>query len=257
MSYCKQYNVELCATKTKLVMISPNHQPVQIPINPISIYGHEIAPSDQAEHVGVIRSEQGNLPHLLGRILNHKKAKFAILSSGLSRGHRGNPAAAVVLEKIYALPVLLSGVSSLYLTSCEMNMIDNIYKTTLCNLLKLYNGTPQAFVYFMAGSLPGRALIHQRQLSLFFMICNLRGDPLHRRARHALTSLLPKHKSWFNQIRDICLLYGLPHPLTLLSDLPHSRSCASHSFLTIGKQSFEQRFHPWAPWTTSNQNSTP
>ena len=46
MSYCKQYNVELCATKTKLVMISPNHQPVQIPINPISIYGHEIAPSD-------------------------------------------------------------------------------------------------------------------------------------------------------------------------------------------------------------------
>ena len=72
----------------------------------------------------------------------------------------------------------------------------------------------------MSGSLPGRALIHQRQLSLFSMICNLRNDPLHQRARHALTCLPPKHKSWFNQIRDICLLYGLPHPLTLLSEPP-------------------------------------
>ena len=68
MNYCKQYNVELCATKTKLVMISPTNQPVQIPISPISIYGQKIAPSHQAEHVGVIRSDQGNLPHLLGRI---------------------------------------------------------------------------------------------------------------------------------------------------------------------------------------------
>ena len=56
MNYCKQYNVELCAAKTKLVMISPTNQPVQIPINPISIYGQKIAPSHQAEHVGVIRS---------------------------------------------------------------------------------------------------------------------------------------------------------------------------------------------------------
>ena len=201
-------------------MISPTNQPIQIPINPISIYGQKIAPSHQAEHVGVVRSDEGNLPHLLGRILSHKKAKFAILSSGISRGHRGNPAAAIVLEKIYALPVLLSGVSSLYLTSWEVNTIDSCYKTTLSDLLKLYKGTPQAFVYFMSGSLPGRALIHQRQLSLFSMICNLRNDPLHQRARHALTCLPPKHKSWFNQIRDICLLYGLPHPLTLLSEPP-------------------------------------
>ena len=91
-------------------------QTVQIPINPISIYGKKIAPLHQAEHIGVIRSDQGNLPHLLGRILSHKKAKFAILSSGISRGHRGNPAAAIVLEDIYALPVLLSGDSSLYRT---------------------------------------------------------------------------------------------------------------------------------------------
>ena len=182
MNYCKQYNVELCATKTKLVMISPTNQPVQIPISPISIYGQKIAPSHQAEHVGVIRSDQSSSP--AWKNLSHKKAKFAILSSGISRGHRGNPAAAIVFEKIYALPVLLTGDSSLYRTGWEVYTIDSFYKTTLSDLLK---GTPQAFVYFMSGSLPGTALIHQRQLSQFGMICNLRNNSLHQRARHALS----------------------------------------------------------------------
>ena len=31
-------------------------------------------------------------------------------------------------------------------------------------------------------------------------------------------------KSWFVQVKDICLMYGLPHPLTLLSDPPSPNS---------------------------------
>ena len=241
-------------------MISPTDQPIQIPINPISIYGQKIAPSHQAEHVGVVRSDEGNLPHLLGRILSHKKAKFAILSSGISRGHRGNPAAAIVLEKIFALPVLLSGDSSLYLTSWEVNTIDCCYQTPLSDLLKLYKGTPQTFVYFMSGSLPGTALIHQRQLSQFSMICNLRNDPLHQRARHALTCLPPKHKSWFNQIRDICLLYGLPHPLTLLSEPPSpstfKKLCKS-LILDYWETKLRAEVSSFGSWSTLSLNSTP
>ena len=50
------------------------------------------------------------------------------------------------------------------------------------------------------------------------MITRLPNDPLNQRARQVLTSFSPASKSWFVQIRDICLLYGMPHPLTLLDN---------------------------------------
>jgi hypothetical protein len=45
---------------------------------------------------------------------------------------------------------------------------------------------------------------------------HLPDNSLHTRARHVLTCLPSSKKSWFSQVRDICLLYGLPHPLDLL-----------------------------------------
>ena len=74
---------------------------------------------------------------------------------------------------------------------------------------------------FLAGSLPGRALLHLRQLSLFCMITHLpKNNPLLLRAKHALLTGTKQCKSWFLIIRDICLLYSLPHPLTMLDNPP-------------------------------------
>ena len=142
----------------------------------------------------------------------------AVLSAGLARNHRGNPAASLKMEKLYGMPVLFSGTGSLVLNNAEINLVDQHYKQTLSNLLKLHPGSPNSFVYFMAGSLPGKAILHQRQLSLFSMICHLPDDPLNARARHVLTSGLPSAKSWFTHVRDLCLLYGFPHPLQLLQN---------------------------------------
>ena len=45
-------------------------------------------------------------------------------------------------------------------------------------------------------------------------------DPLNIHARYALTTAKTTSRSWFCQIRGICLLYSLPHPLSLLSFPP-------------------------------------
>ena len=89
---------------------------------------------------------------------------------------------------------------------------------TLRNLLKCHLSTPQPFVYFMAGSLPGKAILHLRNLSLFSMVTHLPGNSLYDRARHIFVTGSHSSKSWFANIRDICLLYDLPHPLTLLEN---------------------------------------
>ena len=52
------------------------------------------------------------------------------------------------------------------------------------------------------------------------MVCHLPHDPLNAHARHVLTSAKASANSWFQQIRSLCLLYELEHPLYLLESPP-------------------------------------
>ena len=116
VSYCKQYHVELVPEKTKLVAFCHNPKSTTMYIqklsNPISIEGHKVEFSSSAEHVGIIRSSEGNMPNILHRLSRHTKAIAAVLPAGLSRAHRGNPASSLRIESIYGCPVLLSGLPS-------------------------------------------------------------------------------------------------------------------------------------------------
>ena len=49
------------------------------------------------------------------------------------------------------------------------------------------------------------------------MICHLENDPLQHHAEHVLVRHGTSSKSWFIQIRQLCIQYGLPHPLQLLN----------------------------------------
>ena len=50
------------------------------------------------------------------------------------------------LEKIFALPVLLSGLGSLVLTKSQVDLIDQHYINTLKSLLKIYRDTPLKYL---------------------------------------------------------------------------------------------------------------
>ena len=165
--------------------------------------------------MGVVRSVVGNLPNILARLTAHKKAVAAVLYTGPARHHKGNPAAGLKLEKVYGLPVLLSGIGSLVLSKAEKQVLNNHHQKTLQQLLHLHPNTPRAVYHFLAGCLPCEALIHLHQLSLLAMIANLGGSALHVHASTVFAT--SSSNSWFHQVRDICLQYDLPHPLTLLS----------------------------------------
>ena len=144
LKYCEKYNVSLCSDKTKLLMFGSHQQKVINVYNPIKINGHQIEFSQSAEHVGILRSVDGNIPHIMERVKSHKRAIGAKLSVGLARSHRANPAASLRIERMYATPVLLSGVASLVLTQAETNLLNLHYKTILQNLQKLPNLTPHS-----------------------------------------------------------------------------------------------------------------
>ena len=225
--YCSKYKVEMTPEKTKLQVFAPPSLHTEVSyskaINYLSISDVPLHFSDITEHVGVIRSPDSNMPHILQRISSHKRALAAVLSAGLSRKHRGNPAASLKVEKLYALPVLLSGLGSLYLLESEVKILSQHYKEVLEALQKLHTKTPEPVVFFLAGSLPFRGYLHIRQLTLFSMICRLPTNILHKIAEYVLTRLPDSAKSWFFQIKKLCYQYGLPHPLQLLTDPPNKQ----------------------------------
>ena len=165
----------------------------------------------------MLRSPKGNIPSLLARFTAHRKALAGVLPEGMARGHSGNPCFSLKLATLYATPVLLSGLASLYISKKELDMIDCHYRNTLQCLLRLHKRTPQCVVYFLSGSLPGSALLHLRQLSVFGMICRMPDNILHTHAVNIYSSVTISKVSWFHQIRQICLQYGLPYPLDMLT----------------------------------------
>ena len=109
------------------------------------------------------------MPNILIGIAAFKKALGAIVSCGLAKGRRSNPAASLRILTIYATPVLMSGLSSLLLSSKEIACIDQQHKKTLQDITKLSSNSPSSLVHFIAGSFPGSAILNLRQFALFGM----------------------------------------------------------------------------------------
>ena len=164
--YCVNYRVKLVASKTKLLPVyQPRHEYLveyAKLVNPVKIENMAVQFVREAEHVGVLRSCHGNMPNILERIANHKKAIGSISSAGMARSHRGNPAASLRVHQLYALPVLMSGLASLHLAETELKVLEGHYKNTIQNLQRLHQNTPRAVVFLLAGCLPYRAVLHTR-----------------------------------------------------------------------------------------------
>ena len=278
--YCQKYRVKLEPKKTKLLGFSHNKQTELLvkhaaSTNLITINSTPVEFTNMAEHVGVVRHTDGNMPNIIHRVSQHKKAIGSVLSAGLARGHRGSPAAALKVHQLYCTPRLFSGLATLVLSKSETGVIDSHYQNSLQHLQRLHAKTPRPVIFFLAGRVPGEAELHLRQLSLFSMICHLPDDPLHKRALYALTNLPPSSRSWFHQVRNLCLQYGLPHPLILL-ETPLSKEVfkklvkhsvneywqdilATESFSLDSLRYFDPRnaslLHPHPIWTSVAGNS--
>ena len=181
LQYCMHHHMKLRADKTKLQAFSNKNSDnlayYAKVVNPIHMNDEAIEFTSEAEHVDLIRS--GNLPHITGRFSANRKSLAAVLPLGLAQGQRGNLAASLRINSIYATPVLLSGLGSLILSAQDIKIVDSYLKRKTQNLQGLMNKTPDFVVYFLGGSLPGTALLYQEQFSIFGMISRLKGSPLY------------------------------------------------------------------------------
>ena len=95
-------------------------------VSPINIGGLRIGYCEEAVHVGILRSTKaGNMASIVARQSAHIKAVHAVLPAGIARGHAGNPAAAIRVERLYGVPVLMSGLAALVLNKTEIQSLDH------------------------------------------------------------------------------------------------------------------------------------
>ena len=217
--YCQKHQVQLSASKTKLLVFSreeSTYVKYSKLISPLHMDKTPIPFATTAEHVGVLRSVNGNLPHIHQRMVCHKRALAKILCMGMAKRHRANPLASLRAESIFCTPVLYSGLATLWVNKQETDILSAHVKETISKLLKLYPKTPTPVVFFLAGKLPGEAQLHVKQLTLFGMICRLKDNILNKIAVKLLTVEKQTSKNWFSDIRSLCYTYNLPHPLLLL-----------------------------------------
>ena len=109
----------------------------------------------------------------------------------------------------------------------------------------------QQGLIFFGDHLPGEAILHLKQLSIFGMVCRLQDSIIHQMAKFTLIST--KHSpttSWFHQIRDLCLLYSLPPPLTLLTS-PPAKSLYKNSVKSKVIDHWEKHLHAESSSLTS------
>ena len=219
--FCKRHHVTLSPSKTKLQVFAASDMERIVEYakqtNPLRLNGKRINFDTSAEHVGMLRSSLGNSPTILTRLTAHRNALRAVLHTGMARGHRGNPAAGLHVDRIYGVPVMLSGLGPLALSKSDLNVINQHHKEIISNLQRLLPCTPRSVIYFLGGSLPGEALLHIRQFSIFGMISRLpKTSVSHVLATHLIKSGKSASKSWIYQICELCEQYGLPDPGQLL-----------------------------------------
>ena len=279
MDYCKKHHVTLAPEKTKLMAFSGSKLTSVVEyhqlISNLKINNTTIEFVTSTEHVGVIRSTVGNLPHVQNRITSHNKSLYAVLPAGLARNRFANPAASLRVEAVHALPVLLSGVASLVLSGEDTKILHLHHKNTLQSIQKLHQKTPEPFIMFMAGSPGATAHLHMRILGLFGMITRLPTNILHNIALQKLLTEPDSSSSWFVNVRHLCVQYDLPSPIILLFqpltkeryksltkskvisfwESKYREESASKPSLLYFKPEYHSLLKPHPLWTTCDNNS--
>ena len=212
--------MKLVPDKCHLVVMNPNKDQNEFSSCFLTLNGSHLFPSSHAEHLGLLRTNSlRNISIIQDKIFKHKKALFPVLSCGGAKGHSGNPAASILVEKLYASPVLLSGLASLVLNKGELNMVSQHQKLVLQNLLKLHSRTSHEAVYFLSGSLPATALIHIQMFGLLGMISRLGSKSI----LYSLAIYSIHHQvtpSWFWYVHELAILYQLPSVISILISAP-------------------------------------
>ena len=104
----------------------------------------------------------------------------------------------------------LQGLEATVLPHGDIKQLDAFYKKLLRQMQGLSESVATEAVYLLIGTLPIKAILHQRIFSLFGNICRLdRDEPLRQVAIRQLSITSEKSGSWFYNLMTLAGKYGI------------------------------------------------
>lgn len=154
--YAKRYRVMFNADKTKIVVTGSRHDMEYYKeISPWSLQGNKVKVVSDNEHLGLIVSglneEQKNCDANASQC---RKSLFGLLGPALSYKCKLSPHVQLHLWRVYSLPVLLSGLSSLPVCPADIKTLQVFHNKILRGFLKQSPHSSIPSLYFLCGELP-------------------------------------------------------------------------------------------------------
>ena len=224
--YAKRYRVVFNADKTKIVVTgSKVDMDYYSDISPWSLNGERITVVENNEHLGLVVSglceEQKNVDMNITKCRN---SIFGLLGPIFAYSCKLSPTVQLHLWRLYCLPVLKSGLSSLPLRPTVIKPMQIFQNRILRGFLKLSDSSPVPCLYFLCGELPIEGKLHMDLLSIFYNVLANPQTKVFDIVKYILMMADSKSTTWSAHLRLICLMYGLPDPLKLMMDPPPSKS---------------------------------
>ena len=110
----------------------------------------------------------------------------------------------------------MSGLSALPLRPTVLKPIKIFQNKILRGFLKLSDSSPVPALYFLSGELPIEGKLHMDLLSLFYTILINPQTKVFEMVKYILMMCDSKSTTWAAHVRIICLMYGLPDPLSMM-----------------------------------------
>ena len=136
--------------------------------------------------------------------------------------HSGNGLKQCVCGKLwstYVVPRLIYGLEVLDLKGDEMKVLEQFQRKSLKQIQSLPDKTQNSAVLAFLGILPLECVIHKNMLNLFGRWIMTDGTEKDIAVRQ-LAMKSPSELSWFNKLKQLLTLYGLPLPSQLLENVP-------------------------------------
>ena len=211
-----KFNVD----KTKIIPMNCNSQPNLI------LNKKPLGCSDKEPHLGITRNNtNSNGDTICSRVMNARRSLYSLLGAGFSGLNGIGPDISVQGYETYVAPILLYGLEAVVLSETDTKALTTFHRKVLRRLQYLPESTAIAELHLLSGSLPIKAMIHKKALSLLrnIIAADTKSPPaLYMRdliiRQLAMTD--PNSASWTAYIRRIIREYNLPCPESLITNPP-------------------------------------
>ena len=169
-------------------------------------------------HLGIHR-DSNNKVNVAEKVALGRRTAYSLMGAGL---HSGNGLKQCVCGKLwstYVVPCLIYGLEVLDMKGNDIKVLEQYQRKSLKQIQSLPDKTQNSAVLALLGILPLECIIHKNMLNLFGRWIMTDGTEKDI-AVHQLATKSPSEFSWFNKIKQLLTLYGLPLPSQLLENVP-------------------------------------